>query len=336
MRGEREVLKKFKLRGGLVAVLLLTVLASPTALAAELPRELSPVGRAVGIAVKTDGLVVSELSEFNAGSGKVAPARDAGIAPGDVIKMIDGREITCAKDLTEALEDAGETVTVRISRSGEDRQVTVRPYRDENGAYLGVWVRDGLTGIGTVTYYDPETGRYGALGHSIADSATGEPVPLKEGSILKAQVTGVTKSRVGEPGQLGGSFDYKENLGDIEKNCLTGIFGVCKGLECDGCIPVARANEVRTGQAKVISDASGERREYDIEIVRLYSGGDGRDMMIKVTDPELIALTGGIVQGMSGSPIIQDGKLVGAVTHVLIKNPEKGYGIYIENMLREG
>ncbi len=327
-------MKKFKLRGGLAAVLLLTVLSSPSALAEELPKELSPVGRAVGIAVKTDGVVVSELSEFDAGSGKVAPAKEAGIAPGDIIKRIDGHEITCAKDMADALEDAGETVTVRLSRDGQERQVTLRPYRDENGAYLGVWVRDGLTGIGTVTYVDPATGRYGALGHSIADSATGTPVPLREGTILKARVTGVTKSRSGEPGQLGGTFDYAQNLGDIEKNCLTGIFGVCSGLECDGCLPVATAGEVRTGPATVISDASGERREYDIEIVRLYSGGDGRDMMIKVTDPELIALTGGIVQGMSGSPIIQSGKLVGAVTHVLIKNPEKGYGVFIENMLK--
>lgn len=322
----------FKLKSA-AALILASLILAPAASAAELPRELVPVGRAVGISVRTDGVMVSELSTLD--GGKCSPARDAGIAPGDVIKMIDGHEITCAQDMMDALDEAGDTVTVRLSRDGDQRQVTVRPYRDESGAYLGVWVRDGLTGIGTVTYVDPGTGAFGALGHSIADSSTGTLVPLREGQILKARVTGVTKSKAGSPGQLGGTFDYTENLGTIEKNCQTGIFGRCSGLDTDGCVPVAGRSEVKTGPATVISDASGQRREYDIEITRIYTGDrDGRDMMIKVTDPDLIALTGGIVQGMSGSPILQSGKLVGAVTHVLINDPEKGYGVLVENMLK--
>ena len=306
------------------------------ALAAELPETLVPVGEAVGISIKTRGVVVSELSEFESGGEKISPALDAGILPGDVITMVNGREITSAADMLEVLDSAGgETVTVQIERSGERRQVSVTPYFDGESSYLGVWVRDGLTGIGTVTYYDPETGSYGALGHSVADSATGLIVPLREGEIMAAEVTGITPSRVGEPGQLGGLFDYSQVLGSIVKNCQVGIFGVVTDhFSCEGEIAVAAKSEIRTGSATILSDVTGEIREYSIEITRLYDrADDGRDMMIKVTDAELLALTGGIVQGMSGSPIIQNGKLVGAVTHVLINDPAKGYGVSIETMV---
>lgn len=329
-------LLNFKIGSWAAALGAAALTLAPAAAAQELPQRLAPVGQAVGITVKTDGVMVSELSEFDKDGEKIAPAKDAGIAPGDVIKRIDGKEITCAADMMEALEDAGESVTVQLDRAGDQRQVTVRPFRDGEGAFLGVWVKDGLTGIGTVTYYDPDTGSFGALGHSIADSATGMTVPLRQGEIMSAQVTGVTKSKAGSPGQLGGTFDYKSELGRIGKNCRVGIFGTVTGdLGCGEVLPVAQGSQVKAGAAKIISDASGQRREYDIEITRVYRGSDdGRDMMLKVTDPELISLTGGIVQGMSGSPIIQDGKLVGAVTHVLINDPEKGYGVFIENMVK--
>lgn len=307
-----------------------------TAAAAELPESLVPVGQAVGIRVKTQGAVVSELSQFKTDSGSVSPAKDAGIMPGDVITMIDGAEIFSAQDMMRALEGAPESVTVRYMRDGKEHQATVRPYIDGGAGYLGVWVRDSVSGIGTVTFYDPATGRYGALGHSIADSSTGVTVPVREGSILKARVTGVTKSRAGSPGQLGGELDFDAALGTINKNCRVGIFGEgCGGLGVCGAIPTARADEVKAGKATVITDVSGERREYDIEITRVYSADSGRDMMIKVTDPELIAITGGIVQGMSGSPIIQNGRLIGAVTHVLINDPQKGYAVFLEHMVRE-
>ena len=319
--------------------ILTTVFAAAAALclsftaAAQEPKTLVPVGQAVGISVKTQGLLVSELSEISGPEGACAPARDAGIRPGDVIVAVDGEEVDSAAALSSALERCGETVTVTLRREGEERQLTVRPFRDGDGACLGVWVRDGLTGIGTVTYYDPESGAFGALGHPIADSVTGLTVPLREGEILPATVTGVTKSRSGAPGQLGGTFDYSGCLGKIRKNCGMGIFGSATDPWSYGAIPVAEADEVKPGEATILSDASGTRREYRAEIVRVYAHStDGRDMMIRVTDPELLKLTGGIVQGMSGSPVIQNGKLVGAVTHVLINSPEKGYGIFIRHM----
>lgn len=300
------------------------------------PEALVPVGEAVGISVKTRGVLVSELSEFSSGGGSFAPAKDAGILPGDIITMVGERAVNSGQELSEALDASPEEVTVRFLRDGEERQVTVRPYRDENGCYLGVWIRDSVTGIGTVTWYDPESGLYGALGHSIADNATGLIVPVREGSIMPAEVTGVTKSRSGSPGQLGGTFDYTRTLGSVDKNCCVGIFGAADGCFEGQAVPVAASGEVRPGAATVITDVSGTRRDYEIEITRVWSDSDdGRDMMLRVTDPELLAITGGIVQGMSGSPILQNGKLVGAVTHVLINDPEKGYGVFVENMLSE-
>ncbi len=328
---------KFKIKGVLTALTaaVSAVVLAAGAMAAELPEGLVPVGRAVGISVKTDGVMVSELSEFETKDGKVSPARDAGILPGDVITAIDGVEISSAGDMLEALEGARGEVTVKLTREGVERQTTLTPFREGDEAYLGVWVRDGLTGIGTVTYFDPENGSFGALGHSIADSSTGLTLPLREGELLPAQVTGVTKSRAGTPGQLGGTFDFTKKLGKIEKNCGVGIFGDAgEELSCAEVMPVASREQVKPGPATIISDASGQRREYSAEITRVYSSSpDGRDMMLKITDPELLELTGGIVQGMSGSPIIQNGRLAGAVTHVLINNPEKGYGVLIENML---
>ena len=324
-----------KRAAGAVAAALAALLLSAPALAAELPDRLVPVGEAVGISVKTRGVMVAELSEFEENGVVTAPARDAGLLPGDVITKIDGVEIDSTAAMSRALAACGDQVTVVYERDGKTLQATLRPHLDGEERYLGVWVRDGLTGIGTVTYYDPDTGGFGALGHAIADSATGVIVPVREGTILDAQITGVTKGRAGDPGQLGGSFDFSSPLGDVRKNCGCGIFGsLTAGLDVQEAVPAARAEEVKPGPAVVISDASGQRREYKVEITRVYRGErDGRDMMLRVTDRELLDLTGGIVQGMSGSPILQNGKLVGAVTHVLINNPEKGYGVFLENML---
>lgn len=328
-----DILNFKKRAAGLAALGAAALLLSSGAWAAG--ESLVPVGEAVGIAVRTDGVMVSELSEFETGSGKVSPARDAGLLPGDVITAIDNREFDSAAGMSELLANSGETVTVTYTRGDETRSASLKPYRDGDGAYLGVWVRDSLTGIGTVTYYDPASGEYGALGHSISDSATGTLVPVGEGEILDAEVTGVTKSRAGSPGQLGGSFDFSHVLGTINENCGVGIFGKAAGELCGfEPVPVAPSSEVRPGKAQILSDASGQRRTYNVEITRVYRGNeDGRDMMLKVTDPDLLALTGGIVQGMSGSPILQDGKLIGAVTHVLINDPQKGYGVFLENML---
>ncbi len=321
-----------------VLILATTVIGTSTAAyAAEIPDRLIPVGDAIGISIKTKGVIVSEISELETSNGKVSPAKDAGILPGDIITMINGEEINCAEDIDKILSNSGKTVTMQIIRDGDEMQLTLEPYSDGKDSFIGVWLRDSMSGIGTITYYDPDTNSFGALGHSISDPVTGLIIPLQDGNIMPAQITGVTKGHAGAPGQLGGVFKFDNICGKIDKNCQAGIFGVIiekYNGELGEAIPVASEDEIQVGSAVILSSASGQVEEYDIEVTRLYHDNSScRSMMIKVTDQDLIDITGGIVQGMSGSPIIQNGKLIGAVTHVLINNPEKGYGVSIEDML---
>ena len=221
--------------------------------------------------------------------------------------------------------------------------LSVSPQQNDQGQYaIGAWIRDSMAGIGTMTYYDPESGAFGALGHGITDVDTAQLMPFSSGSILPSTVKAVKKGAAGQAGELRGDFDLTQDLGTLSANTSTGVFGT---VEADGfaaslsqALPVAAASEVRTGPAVILSNVEGDNvQEYDVEILQIVSNSaDGRDLVISVTDPELIAATGGIVQGMSGSPILQDGKFVGAVTHVLLNDPTKGYGILMETMLKTG
>jgi stage IV sporulation protein B len=200
-------------------------------------------------------------------------------------------------------------------------------------------MRDGIAGIGTLTFYDPETGIFGALGHAVNDNETGVIIPLRAGSVTRSYVTDVIQGKAGMPGQLHGTFNSDNILGSLTMNSACGIFGTMGKNDLMAgkkSLPIAGFSELKTGPATILSNVSGtEVKEYKVEITRLYTGAEsiGRSMMISVRDPQLISQTGGIVQGMSGSPILQNGKLVGAVTHVLINDPTRGYGISIENML---
>ncbi len=328
--------KRAKLHVVLLLILLSVALANE-AYASELPTELVPMGCAVGITVRSQGVIVAEISEIETTSGKVSPARDAGLMPGDVITRVAGQDIASAEDLMAALDGCDGAVSIQFTRDGEARQVDIAPWSDGERSFLGIWIKDGVTGIGTMTFYDPATDFFGALGHPISDSETGLIIPVGEGKILSADITGVTPGSPGAPGRLGGVFEANGAIGNIEKNCVVGIFGtVDENFTCDtaNSVEVAPEDDIRVGGATILSAASGEVREYDIEIARLYrDNDDGRGMMIKIVDDELLSLTGGIVQGMSGSPILQDGKLIGAVTHVLINDPSKGYAVSIEDML---
>ena len=233
---------------------------------------------------------------------------------------------------------AGTKAELTVQRGGRTQSVSVAPAVEADGsARLGLWLREGIAGIGTVTYVDPQSGAFGALGHGVNDAASGALLPLEDGSVCRAQVVDIIKGVAGEPGELAGSFEAGDTVGELEINSSSGIFGCMEGAFLRGgeALPVAEPQEIRNGPAKIRSCVSGQTvAEYDVQITRTgMVAGDGRDLMIRVTDPELLALTGGIVQGMSGSPIIQDGKLVGAVTHVLVNDPTTGYGIFIENML---
>lgn len=319
------------------AVVLLLVCAAlcGTALA---DGELIPGGEAVGIQMEIDGVLVADTNEFMTKDGAACPARAAGIRAGDVITAVNGCPVDGAAAFSEQIGALSGAAELTVLRDGKSRSVTVTPAVDTDGAArLGLWLRDGITGVGTITYIDPESGIFGALGHGVNDLSAGALLPTEGGSICRAQIIGVTPGAPGAPGELAGHIDAGAVVGRIERNTESGIFGVIgSGAYGGEAIPVGSAADVKNGAATILACVAGrETCEYDVEITRTgVSAGDGRDLMVRVTDPKLLSLTGGIVQGMSGSPILQNGRLVGAVTHVLVGDPSRGYGIFIENMLR--
>ena len=295
---------------------------------------LVPGGQSIGVALKTGGLVV--IGAADVGS-QASPARKAGLRSGDVITMVNGKEVSEPGELADALKN-GKNV-VEYMRNGQRRTAVAEPVNDGGVMKLGAWVRSSAAGVGTLSYYDPESGEFGALGHPVTDADTGIVLPVEEGSIYENTIVGVEKGAKGEPGELLGQFYDGEVIGRITGNNELGLFGVADGvpggLYEDG-LETAGRDEVRTGRASLITTVEGrDTGEYECEIMRIESKepDTNRSFMIRITDERLIGITGGIVQGMSGSPIIQDGKLVGAMTHVLVNDPTRGYGIFIENML---
>lgn len=303
--------------------------AGPTAFA----RELALGGQVVGIQVSTAGVLVAGTGAVETAEGSRSPAEEAGVHAGDVIVELGGRKVRDAGELigaVAALEGADAELTVL--RGGKPLLLTLKPARsDENKWMLGMWLRDGISGIGTVTFCDPATGLYGALGHSISDTDSGAKLPMDEGSITEAEIVSIKPGAAGAPGELNGSADPGKVLGSIERNTDHGIFG---HMNRPGGGRVVETGEIRTGPATILATVDeGKTREFSVRVSRIYRDGDGEHVMLSVTDPELCARTGGIVQGMSGSPILQDGKLVGAVTHVFLSDPKRGYGISIRDML---
>lgn len=305
-------------------------------------RVLVPGGQSVGVALRTGGVVVVGNSDL----GRTpSPARLAGLKSGDVIESVDGEAVTGAAQLAACLSDGG-TAHLRLLRGGNVVECDVTPAQDErDGQYrLGAWVRDSTAGVGTLTYYDPVGGGFGALGHAITDVDTGVVMPVGTGEIYENRVVDVKPSREGAPGELTGDFlGQTEALGTVAGNTEFGIFGEAEqplenALYPEG-LPVAARGEVHTGAASLITTVDGTTPgEYACEIVRLSERAEpgARAMVVRVTDEALLEKTGGIVQGMSGSPLIQDGRIIGAITHVMVNDPTMGYGIFIETMLKEG
>ncbi|MBQ9148338.1 MAG: PDZ domain-containing protein [Oscillospiraceae bacterium] len=309
----------------MISLFFLYTLACP-ALAADY---LIPVGKVIGLDLKGDAVTVSALDDA------LPAAKEAGIRIGDEILSIDGSAIDSAADIRRALNRSDGTVEMVVSREGKEESLQVKPHITAEGPRLGIYLRQGITGIGTVTYYDPDTGAFGTLGHGVSD-AQGNLLQVREGSAYPAHILSIDRGRVGDPGQLRGSLDSERLLGSISGNTAQGVFGTASNAWEGEAIPVAAWSEIKTGPATIRSTVdNGAPRDYSVEILKIYpkSRPDGRNFLLKVTDSALLQTTGGIVQGMSGSPIIQDGKLVGAVTHVLVNSPETGYGIFIENML---
>lgn len=340
MDGQKEKRRRaaaFFLSGLICATSLLGLSQSARAAALEAD-SLVPVGHTIGIKLFAEGVVVIGLAEVDTGSGLLTPGADCGLQVGDVIEEANGEEIESSEQFA-ALLQCGGTVELNISRDGEDLTLAAQPVLGSDGTWrLGAWIRDSMAGIGTVTFYDPETGTFGALGHGITDTDTGLLMPLGDGSVMHASVKAVKRGSAGEPGELKGNFDLKHDMGELYANTERGVFGKLEDgvFPEDGAVPVARADEVQTGPAVILSNVSGDSVEaYDIEIIRVLDRTGAQNLLLQVKDEALIEQTGGIVQGMSGSPILQNGKLIGAVTHVMVNEPTKGYGILIENMLAE-
>ena len=302
-------------------------------------KTLVPCGTPFGIKMFTEGVLVVGVNDVNTGDTTVNPAKSAGIKLGDSILTINGVNMLSNEDVSAAVSGCnGKPLEVRIKRHGEEMTVTLRPVKSSSDGKFkaGIWVRDSSAGIGTVTYYDPASGCFGGLGHAICDVDTGDVLPLMSGEVVNVSINSVVKGQKGTPGELRGSFISQRAIGNLLLNNETGVFGLMDYCPADGkAIPLAMKQEVKTGKATILTTIAGKTpKEYEIEIERASIGSTNmtKNMLIKVTDKELLEQAGGIVQGMSGSPIIQNGKLVGAVTHVLINDPTKGYGIFAENM----
>ena len=325
-----------------VWLLLAAVLTWPMAAFAS-AATVVPVGRAVGIKLFSDGVVVVGTSDIATNSGSVNPAKDCGLKEGDIITHINATEVDTIEEVSSLLQKLeGEPMSIRAIRDDKQVQLTAQAALcSADGSYkLGAWIRDSMAGIGTVTFYCPETGAFGALGHGINDVDTALLMPMESGSILPATVAGVKKGEAGEPGQLQGVFDTTSTLGLLQSNTNGGIFGtMTNGHWASGQpVEVAERDQVKAGAATILCNISGDQvEEYQIQIMKVFpeSESDCRDYLLKVTDQRLLNATGGIVQGMSGSPILQNGKLVGAVTHVMVDDPTCGYGICAERMLRQ-
>jgi len=294
-----------------------------------------PGGESVGIEIKTDGILVVGFYKINGKFNKGTPFMKVG----DKILKVDGKDVTTVDELVGTLEeDVNSIHKVTVSRDGKIKEIALELVREDDTYKTGLYVKDEISGLGTLTYIDPESKIYGALGHNVVETNTNKAVEVKDGSIFKSSITSIDRSTSGTPGGKNAKFFSNNVFGSISKNDLTGIYGnYTKAVPEKDAMKVATIDEVEVGKASIYTVLDGEALgEYDIEITKVDTESDVKNIYFKVTDKTLLERTGGIVQGMSGSPIIQNGKIVGAVTHVVVSNPDLGYGISIVSMLEKG
>lgn len=295
---------------------------------------LTGVGQVVAIELETDGVIVAGYAQVDTENGSVSPAHEAGVQPGDRIVALNGTDVHDDESLLSALSESEGSVKLAIERQGSESELSLTPAVGKDGkSYLGLWLRSGISGIGTVTFQDPDTGVYGALGHGVGAESGESLTPIRGGAIGSAAVESVVPGQSGSTGELVG-VPKGDELGDVRQNTALGIFGVAESMEGES-YRVAAESEIALGEAEMLCTVAGEEPErYAVEITRVDCGKGGRSLSLRVTDDALLDKTGGIVQGMSGSPILQNGKIVGAVTHVLVEDPKRGYGITMESMLK--
>ena len=308
--------------------------------------ELYAGGNSVGVRVSTDGVLAVGYSDLTTGEGEVeSPAQNGGIQIGDRLISVNGNKIKNSKDLSKKInESKSENVEILLERNGEEITKNIKLSKNQDGDYkIGLWVRDSTAGVGTLTFYDKESGKYGAIGHPITDSETEKILSIKNGDLLNSSIISIKKGVKGNPGELRGIFSSdKKPIGNVTGNTQCGIFGSMNTENLKNInnktYKVGWRDEIQPGPAQIITTIDEEGPKlYDIEIVKLAKQDSisTKSMVIKITDERLLEKTGGVVQGMSGSPIIQNDKIIGAVTHVLVNKPEVGYGIYIEWMLKD-
>ncbi len=305
-----------------------------------------PVGNIAGVKLYTNGVLVVGMSEIEGkDSKKYKPYENTGIKEGDTIIKINEREIGSTNDLINSVNmSQGKDVKVEYVHEQETKECSITPVQTSNNEYkLGLWVRDSAAGVGTVTFYEPSSKMFGALGHGITDIDTNELINIASGEFVTTRILNITKGESGEPGKIQGTIENQTNIGKISKNSRFGIYGVVDNLsslniDTSKEVEVASRDEIQTGKATILCSLDNQKpQEYEIEIEKIYKENnyDNKSMQIKVTDKNLLEKTGGIIQGMSGSPIIQNGKFVGAVTHVLINNPQEGYAVFGDIMLKQ-
>lgn len=303
--------------------------------------EVVPVGKAIGMKLYTEGVLVVGMSEIN---GK-KPYENSGIQEGDAIIEINNEQIENTNDLIETVNKSnGKTVEVKYKRNEQTITTSIEPAKvNENEYKLGLWVRDAAAGVGTMTFYEPSSGMFAALGHGIADIDTSELINIESGELTTTNILSIVKGQKGTPGEIRGTIENSESLGNIYKNTSFGVYGKVQSknkLDINNMeeMDVALRDEIKTGKAQILCELeNGKTEKYDVEIKKVYlnNNENNKSMVIKITDEKLIEKTGGIIQGMSGAPIIQNGKFIGAVTHVLVNDPTVGYGVFADIMIKQ-
>lgn len=307
--------------------------------------EVIPIGEIVGIKLYTKGVLVVGASSIEDISGNICkPFGNTEIKEGDSIIAINGHIVNNTEELITAINKSnGNKIKIKYLHDEKEENCEIIPVKDkENNYKIGLWVRDTAAGVGTVTFYNEQTESFAALGHPITDVDTGDIINTSSGEIDNVNIVSIIKGEKQEPGKVQGTLKANSLIGSVYKNTKYGIFGVVKdknnlNLEYDKKMKVACRQEIQLGEASILSDLNGECKEYKIEIKKVFYNNnyDNKSMLIKVTDEELIETTGGIIQGMSGSPIIQNGKFIGAVTHVMVNDPSVGYGVFADLMIEE-
>jgi len=301
-----------------------------------------PIGKITGIKLYTKGVLVVGMSEIQGQK----PYQETNIREGDIITNINEIEIDNTTELIECINQSnGEKLNITYITNGEIKECNITPVKNEAGKYqIGLWVRDSAAGIGTVTFYEPETGNFVALGHGITDIDTSEIIDISSGELVNTRILSIVKGESGSPGKIQGTLDNQRSIGTIYKNTRLGIYGKVNNPSnllpsYNNTIEVATRDEIKLGKATILCgvENSDKIEEYEIEIEKKFVNNnyDNKSMLIKVTDEKLIEKTGGIVQGMSGSPIIQDGKFIGAITHVIVNNPKEGYAVFGDMLIKQ-